>query len=244
MRDYYEGIAPSDERLDRWRAMEREATPPQDQRRSGVLLHWPERFFKAAAIIFAVGAAVTAIALPKYLDYRETQQLALYDDAAKNAGRNAKLTFEVLYNDRGGDISGGYGNFNAMGALSRLHRGFEQVDSIIGRPPENYDDHGENDFTSVKNEPLSTFSIDVDTASYANVRRFLRNGMLPPIEAVRVEEMINYFPTTTHRRKMARSLSTRKWRTRRGLPIIDWFKSASKGRCFPRKSVRRPISSF
>ncbi|HNB28543.1 MAG TPA: von Willebrand factor type A domain-containing protein, partial [Alphaproteobacteria bacterium] len=41
--------------------------------------------------------------------------------------------------------------------------------------------------------PVSTFSIDVDTGAYANVRRFLLNGQLPPRDAVRVEEMINYF---------------------------------------------------
>ena len=43
-------------------------------------------------------------------------------------------------------------------------------------------------------QPLSTFAIDVDTASYANVRRFLNEGRLPPPDAVRIEEMINYFP--------------------------------------------------
>lgn len=48
-------------------------------------------------------------------------------------------------------------------------------------------------FTQVAQEPLSTFSVDVDTASYANVRRFLTQGQLPPPDAVRVEEMINYF---------------------------------------------------
>ena len=41
--------------------------------------------------------------------------------------------------------------------------------------------------------PLATFSIDVDTAAYANLRRFLVNGMLPPKDAVRIEEMVNYF---------------------------------------------------
>jgi Ca-activated chloride channel family protein len=49
-------------------------------------------------------------------------------------------------------------------------------------------------FVAVEAEPLSTFSIDVDTASYSNVRRFLQNGQLPPHDAVRVEELINYFP--------------------------------------------------
>jgi Ca-activated chloride channel family protein len=50
-----------------------------------------------------------------------------------------------------------------------------------------------NGFRLVKDEPLSTFSADVDTASYANVRRFLHDGQLPPQDAVRIEEMINYF---------------------------------------------------
>jgi Ca-activated chloride channel homolog len=51
----------------------------------------------------------------------------------------------------------------------------------------------ENGFRNVANNPLSTFSIDVDNASYSNVRRFINNGMLPPVDAVRSEEMINYF---------------------------------------------------
>lgn len=51
----------------------------------------------------------------------------------------------------------------------------------------------ENKHTSVAQEPVSTFSIDVDTASYANVRRFINGGHLPPKDAVRIEEMINYF---------------------------------------------------
>lgn len=51
----------------------------------------------------------------------------------------------------------------------------------------------ENPFTHVMDDPLSTFSIDVDTAAYSNVRRFLSNYQLPPKDAVRIEEMINYF---------------------------------------------------
>jgi Ca-activated chloride channel family protein len=51
----------------------------------------------------------------------------------------------------------------------------------------------ENSFLTALNHPLSTFSIDVDTASYANVRRFLNSGQLPPHDAVRLEEMVNYF---------------------------------------------------
>jgi len=51
----------------------------------------------------------------------------------------------------------------------------------------------ENRFRGVTEFPLSTFSVDVDTASYANVRRFLNQSQLPPADAVRVEELINYF---------------------------------------------------
>lgn len=54
----------------------------------------------------------------------------------------------------------------------------------------------ENIFLSPVNKPLSTFSIDVDAASYSNIRRFINNGQKPPIDAVRIEEMINYFNYT------------------------------------------------
>jgi len=51
----------------------------------------------------------------------------------------------------------------------------------------------ENGFLGVESNPLSTFSIDVDRASYSNVRRFITSGQRPPIDAVRIEEMVNYF---------------------------------------------------
>src|SRR5262245_55332249 len=59
---------------------------------------------------------------------------------------------------------------------------------------ERFDAVGPNPVKSVASEPISTFSIDVDTASYAFVRRALSQGLLPPKDAVRVEELINYFP--------------------------------------------------
>ncbi len=58
---------------------------------------------------------------------------------------------------------------------------------------EGYAPINENGFRNVKASPLSTFSIDVDHASYSNIRRFINNGGLPPADAVRIEEMINYF---------------------------------------------------
>ena len=58
---------------------------------------------------------------------------------------------------------------------------------------EGYERIYENEFRTVGSNPLSTFGIDVDRASYANVRRFIREGRLPPADAVRIEELINYF---------------------------------------------------
>ena len=66
----------------------------------------------------------------------------------------------------------------------------------IGVRPHNteaYDHIVENEFRNALNEPQSTFGIDVDTASYSNVRRLLNSGVKPPHGAVRIEEMINYF---------------------------------------------------
>lgn len=58
---------------------------------------------------------------------------------------------------------------------------------------EKYESSPENTFKKCKKDPLSTFSSDVDVASYANIRRMLSEGQLPPKEAVRIEEMVNYF---------------------------------------------------
>jgi len=58
---------------------------------------------------------------------------------------------------------------------------------------EEYNAVDESNFKAVATSPLSTFAADVDTASYANIRRFINSGELPPADAVRIEEMLNYF---------------------------------------------------
>jgi Ca-activated chloride channel family protein len=79
----------------------------------------------------------------------------------------------------------------------RSGRGGGVYGGIMAPPPpfntEAYDRIEENRFRRVADDPLSTFSVDVDSASYANVRRFLTQGTLPPPDAVRIEELINYF---------------------------------------------------
>ncbi len=71
------------------------------------------------------------------------------------------------------------------------------ADQVLYQPPpmttESYSPNRESGFVAVGNDPLSTFSIDVDTASYSNIRRFIGQGSLPPAGSVRIEEMINYF---------------------------------------------------
>lgn len=66
-------------------------------------------------------------------------------------------------------------------------------ETVRGPDDESYERIGENGFRAVDRRPLSTFALDVDTASYSNVRRFLENGQRPPADAVRIEELINYF---------------------------------------------------
>jgi len=74
----------------------------------------------------------------------------------------------------------------------------KRKDTVKNLPPVNANDEDygmlvENQFENTKNSPLSTFSIDVDNASYTNIRRFLNNGQKVPKDAVRVEEMVNFF---------------------------------------------------
>lgn len=95
----------------------------------------------------------------------------------------------------GGTVGGAYAPMRNYGP--------PQQAAIIARPPaqpqpeqsrEGYEARDENPFLSPSTQPLSTFSIDVDTASYSNMRRFIeREGRLPPKDAVKIEELINYF---------------------------------------------------
>jgi len=96
-----------------------------------------------------------------------------------------------LYGSRGYDQP-------LQGKVSGIYIQGEQGYYTNDKPVENFEREGydnitENKFLKVADNPLSTFSIDVDAASYSNIRRFLNNGQLPPAGAVRIEEMVNYF---------------------------------------------------
>ncbi|MGE5419937.1 MAG: VWA domain-containing protein, partial [Chloroflexota bacterium] len=92
--------------------------------------------------------------------------------------REAKMAMPSAY------MSSQSAGYPAVGGINRYNGNFNT---------EGYASVNENGFRDVKSNPLSTFSIDVDNASYSNIRRFINNGQLPPPDAVRIEEMINYF---------------------------------------------------
>ena len=85
-----------------------------------------------------------------------------------------------------------------MGKMAAQSMGYGAIAPQPGRmagdiDTEKYPEAKTSPVKEVKSEPVSTFSIDVDTAAYSNVRRYLNDGVLPPKDAVRVEELINYF---------------------------------------------------
>lgn len=139
-----------------------------------------------------------------------------YENAEMKVNGKKELTI-VLHQYKGAlneVIVMGYGSVQkqmARGSLSKMaesNRAYYQQSKpspgtsgaiLGGRTRLSYDGEGydhiaENIFLKAKDNPLSTFSIDVDAASYSNVRRIITEDRLPPAGAVRIEEMINYFP--------------------------------------------------
>jgi len=89
-------------------------------------------------------------------------------------------------------------DFSAGASIAKMRSNVSQA-TAVGKPRQDFNTEAygfrkDNDYLRVADQPLSTFSIDVDTASYANVRRFLTQGQRPPADAVRIEELVNYFP--------------------------------------------------
>jgi Ca-activated chloride channel family protein len=112
----------------------------------------------------------------------------------------------------------------APGSASKVMiRGISSFPTSVPANEESYKGINENGFNDVKSNPLSTFSVDVDAASYSNIRRFINNGQLPPTDAVRIEEMINYFhysipgPTNNEPVAILTELSTTPWNNKHHL---------------------------
>ena len=124
--------------------------------------------------------------------------------------------YDVLSGAGGtGDLDG---VLTGVGGITK--QGEAGTDSVIpGHDTEEYDRIYENPFLATVKNPLSTFSIDVDAASYANVRRFINSNQLPPRDAARIEEMVNYFsydypqPTGKHPFSIITEISTCPWKS-------------------------------
>jgi Ca-activated chloride channel family protein len=84
-------------------------------------------------------------------------------------------------------------NSSSIGLKSSVPGMLIRNNSNVTSDSESYKKNPENQFTDPRKNPLSTFAADVDAASYSNFRRFVNNGQLPPKDAVKIEEMINYF---------------------------------------------------
>jgi Ca-activated chloride channel family protein len=99
----------------------------------------------------------------------------------------------------------------AISAPSDFYSHYQPI-APLSKENEKYPQTIENSVKLVAEKPVSTFSIDVDTASYANIRRLLNQGGLPPHDAVRVEELVNYFsykyPTVDNKTKQPFSIYT------------------------------------
>lgn len=103
--------------------------------------------------------------------------------------RNMAAETTAFYNGGSGDESGAEGAASDDSLAMKYEAAYGDQDFNT----EEYSYISENGFKSTIDEPLSTFSVDVDTAAYSNVRRYLNSGQKVPADAVRIEEMLNYF---------------------------------------------------
>ena len=99
-----------------------------------------------------------------------------------SAAPNADITIEAPVGNAVAQVMPTTAQYAPTPVINSANAGDESYSTIV-----------ENTFNDAKDKPLSTFSIDVDAASYSNVRRYINGGQLPPKDAIRLEEMINYF---------------------------------------------------
>ncbi len=117
-----------------------------------------------------------------------TQKTVMLQEIAVLNEEHLPISKTELKKDRGSSsISPSVSKIDCINSVSTNYINDEEHNT------ESYDYINENGFKSPLNSALSTFSIDVDVASYTNVRRYLNSGTIPPKDAIRVEEMINYF---------------------------------------------------
>ena len=148
----------------------------------------PSRTFAAKTAALATLAALAACGTPR----RQAGAPAMLYEAAPAAARDGVM-YERAPVAMQSNLAAKRSGVTLYGQIHAKY-----LPAAEARPlrtdTERYQKQPENPVKAVAQEPVSTFSIDVDTGSYANVRRFLNNGRLPPKDAVRIEEIVNYFP--------------------------------------------------
>lgn len=143
------------------------------------------------------GVPVNAHALSQ-VNPNEIKDVNVLKDAASTAIYGSRASNGVIIVNTKKGIHQNISKKELERKLKKLDKNKKTEQKIL--PPksievsqEDYDNFMENQFESPKSAPLSTFSIDVDNASYTNVRRFINNGQTVPKDAIRVEEMMNFF---------------------------------------------------
>ncbi len=119
------------------------------------------------------------------------------DIVAAVSGESEEMADEEMSDSGGGVRLESVGGSSQSGALSHPAEPepepYEPSQRRRLAEPDNFVDYGVNPFVDTADDPFSTFALDVDTASYTVARNFVEGGQLPPFEAVRVEEFVNYF---------------------------------------------------
>ncbi len=149
----------------------------------------PEELEEEPAVLLELDSDV-GVSISEDMDFESMEGDAsfLSDSPFNNKAFNDTIGIGGGAGGKVGHRSGGRRNIRARGGS-----GIASLQSPAPRDHSGYAHISENKFIAVGDDPLSTFSIDVDTASYANLRGYLMRGARPPIDAVRIEEMVNYF---------------------------------------------------
>jgi Ca-activated chloride channel family protein len=142
----------------------------------------------AASPVDSLGAVGGYAGWPQYRGDKSAAAAPARKDAEK---LNAELGRRMLERDASVPVSADPSKPNPYAWMGRVE---QEKAIVLEESHDKFDAKEINPVKQVASEPISTFSIDVDTASYSFVRRALNAGHLPPKDAVRVEEMINYFP--------------------------------------------------
>ena len=116
-------------------------------------------------------------------------------EAAVAGEHDEEMADEEIAEDSASSLSSGgaIAQSEAVHTAAPDHEPYEPSERRRPDEPDKFVDYGVNPFVDTADDPFSTFALDVDTASYTVARNFLDGGQLPPFEAVRVEEFVNYF---------------------------------------------------